>query len=50
VVVFSDCWNSASFQEEHREELSAHERNGVRFLLFRVGVPDRVIVPVGFER
>lgn len=46
VVVFSDCWDSASFQEEHREELSAHERNGVRFLFFMIGVPDRVIVPL----
>jgi hypothetical protein len=46
VIVFCDCWDSASFQEEHREELSAHDRNGVRFLFFMVGVPDRVLVPV----
>ena len=46
VVVFCDCWDSASFREEYREELSAHDRNGVRFGFFMVGVPDRVIVPV----
>jgi hypothetical protein len=44
VVVFCDCWDSASFREEHREELSAHDRNGVRFGFFMVGVPERVIV------
>ena len=46
VVVFCDTWDSASFQEEHREELGAHARNGVRFLFLLVGVPDRVLVPV----
>jgi hypothetical protein len=46
VIVFCDCWDSASFQEEHREELSAHDRNGVRFLFFMVGVPERLIMPV----
>jgi hypothetical protein len=46
VIVFCDCWDSASFREEHHEELSAHDRNGVRFGFFMVGVPDRVIVPV----
>jgi hypothetical protein len=46
VIVFCDCWDSASFQEEHREELSAHDGNGVRFLFVLVGVPDHVVVPV----
>jgi hypothetical protein len=46
VIVFCDCWDSASFQEEHREELSAHDGNGVRFLFMLVGVPDNVLVPV----
>jgi hypothetical protein len=46
VIIFCDCWDSASFQEEHREELSAHDRNGVRFLFVLVGVPDNILVPV----
>jgi hypothetical protein len=46
VIVFSDCWDSASFQEEHREELSAHDSNGVRFLFVLVGVPDHTLVLV----
>ena len=49
VIVFCDCWDSASFQEEHREELNAHDQNGVRFLFVMVGVPDRVLVPVPVE-
>jgi len=49
VIVFCDTWDSASFQEEHREELGAHARNGVRFLFMLVGVPDRVLVPVPVE-
>ena len=49
VIVFCDCWDSASFQEEHREELRAHDQNGVRFLFVMVGVPDRVLVPVPVE-
>ncbi len=49
VIVFCDCWDSASFQEEHREELRAHSQNGVRFLFMMVGVPDRVLVPVPVE-
>ena len=46
VIVFCDCWDSASFQEEHREELIAHDCNGVRFLFVLVGVPDNILVPV----
>lgn len=46
VIVLSDCWDSASFQEEHRDELSAHDSNGVRFLFVLVGVPDSTLVPV----
>jgi hypothetical protein len=49
VVVFCDCWDSTSFQEEHRDELRAHEQNGVRFLFIMVGVPDRVLVPIPVE-
>jgi hypothetical protein len=49
VIVFCDCWDSASFQEEHREELNAHNQNGVRFLFVMVGVPDRVLVPIPVE-
>ncbi len=46
VIVFCDCWDSTSFQEEHREELIAHDGNGVRFLFVLVGVPDTILVPV----
>jgi hypothetical protein len=46
VIVFCDCWDSASFREEHREELIAHDSNGVRFLFVLVGVPDNTLVPV----
>jgi hypothetical protein len=46
VVVFCDAWDSGSFQEEHREELSAHSAHGVRFLFMLVGVPESVPVPV----
>jgi hypothetical protein len=49
VIVFCDSWDSASFEEEHREELRAHHQNGVRFLFVMVGVPDRVVVPVPVE-
>jgi hypothetical protein len=49
VVVFCDRWGSASFQQEHDEELSAHDSNGVRFLFVLVAVPDRVLVPVPME-
>ena len=49
VIVFCDCWDSASFQEEHREELWRDDGNGVRFLFVLVGVPDNIFVsvPVG---
>jgi len=49
VIVFCDCWDSASFQEEHREELRAHDKNGVRFMFVLVGVPDQILVPVPVE-
>jgi hypothetical protein len=51
VIVFCDCWDSASFEEEHREELRAFARNGVRFVFFLVGVPQSSLVPipVGFD-
>ena len=52
VVVFCDCWDSASFEEEHREELSAFDKNGVRFAFVLVGFPDRNLSPVsvGFDQ
>ena len=52
VIVCCDCWDSASFQDEHRDELRAHEKNGVRFVFLLVGVPDQILVtlPVEFER
>jgi hypothetical protein len=52
VVVFCNGWDSPSFEQEHREELEAHARRGVRFWFVMVGVPDRLFVriPVGFDR
>jgi hypothetical protein len=52
VIVFCDCWDSASFEEEHRQELRAFDKNGIRFMFFLVGVPDKnlIPVPVGFDR
>ena len=49
LVVFCDCWDSASFEEEHREELGAFERNGLRFLFLLVGVPNTVLIQVPVE-
>jgi hypothetical protein len=46
VVVFCDGWDSPSFAEEHREELEAYSRQGVRFAFVMVGVPDRIVGPV----
>jgi hypothetical protein len=48
-VVFCDWWDSASFEEEHREELRAHDRDGVRFVFILVGVPDKTLVPIPVE-
>jgi hypothetical protein len=50
-VVFCDSWDSASFEEEHAEELRAFASTGVRFSFYLVGVPDRKLVPitVGFD-
>jgi hypothetical protein len=47
-VVVCDAWDTPAFEEEHREELEAHARQGVRFRFVMMGVPDRVIgaVPV----
>jgi hypothetical protein len=52
VVIFCDGWDSPSFEEEHREELEAHARHGVRYSFVMVGVPDRLFVPipVGFDQ
>jgi hypothetical protein len=49
VVVVSDCWYSASFEEEHREELNAFDHNGVRFVFLLVGVPDTVLTRIPIE-
>ena len=48
----NDSRDSASFQEDHRDELSAHSANGVRFLFMLVGASDSapVPVPVGLGR
>jgi hypothetical protein len=52
VVVFCDAWDTPAFEEEHREELEAHARQGVRFRFVMVGVPDRVIsfLPIDLAR
>ena len=52
VVIFCDGWDSPAFEEEHREELEAHARQGVRFRFMLVGVPERVLgaVPVDLDR
>ena len=51
VIVVCDSWDSASFEEVHRDELGAHSRNGVQFEFVLVGVPDRILValPVAFD-
>jgi hypothetical protein len=49
VVVFCDCWDSTSFEEEQREELRAHDQNGIRFVFVLVGVPDKTLVPIPVE-
>ena len=51
VVVFCDAWDTPAFEEEHREELEAHARQGVRFSFLMVGVPNRVLgaVPVDLD-
>ena len=51
VVVLCDCRDSTSFEEEHRDELSAFNKNGVRFafVLFVLGVSARASQP-GFGR
>jgi hypothetical protein len=46
VVVLCDTWQSPTFDDDQREELGAHFRNGVKFLFLLVGVPDRGLVPV----
>ena len=49
VLVACNCWDSASFEEEHREEVSAFGRNGVRFLFLLVGVPNTVLTQIPIE-
>jgi len=51
VIVFCDCWDSASFEEEHREEeqreeMRAHDQNGIRFMFVLVGVPEKTLIPI----
>ncbi len=43
---FCDCCDSASFEKEHREELRAFDKNGIRFWFFLVGVPDKNLIPI----
>ena len=49
VIVFCDCWDSASFEEEHREELRAHDQNGIRFVFVLIGVPESTLVSIPVE-
>jgi hypothetical protein len=49
VIIFCDCWDSASLEEEHREELRAHHQNGVRFVFVLVGVPEKTLVSIPVE-
>jgi hypothetical protein len=51
-IVLCDCWDSASFEEEHREELRAFDKNGIRFVFVLIGFPDKNLnpVPVGFDQ
>lgn len=46
VVICCDSWDSTSFRESFAEELAAHQRRGVFFLLLLVGVPDHALVPI----
>ena len=48
-IVLCDCWDSASFEEEHRDELRAFDKNGVRFVFVLVGFPDKNLKPVPVE-
>jgi hypothetical protein len=49
VVVVCNAWDTPAFEEEHREELEAHARQGVQFQFVMVGVPDRVIGAIPVE-
>ncbi len=51
VVVLCDCWDSSSFEDEHREELRAFDKNRIRFVFLLVGVPDKslISIPVGLS-
>jgi len=51
VVCFTDCWNSAKFQDNHYEGLLTLKKvDGVNFVFVLVGVPDSVsaVCPVNF--
>ena len=52
VVVLCDCWDSSSFEVEHREELRAFDQNGIGFVFLLVGVPDKslISIPGGISR
>jgi hypothetical protein len=52
VVVFCGSWDQPAFEEEHRTELEAHAKQGVRFWFVMVAVSHRpsVSLPVEFEQ
>ena len=45
-VNFCDACDAPAFDEEHREELEAPARQGVRFSFVMVGVLNRLFVPI----
>jgi hypothetical protein len=48
VIFLCDLW-SPDILADHREELRAHHRRGVRFLFLLVGSPERVVAPVAVD-
>ena len=48
-LVYEPVIEGVSSRDEHREELRAHDQNGVRFLFVLVGVPDKILGPVPVE-
>jgi hypothetical protein len=48
VIVLCDHWHP-TILDEHLGDLRAHHDRGVRFLFLLVGIPGRVIAPVGVD-
>jgi hypothetical protein len=48
VIVLCDHWHPAIL-DEHLGDLRAHHDRGVRFLFLLVGIPGRVVAPVGVD-